>query len=155
MLTDYRKSVCLSLLSTDLPVLSVVDAAAKLSQKDHRRFHLVLTAPPLNTSQEAIAPTSPRSWWLEITPHRVIMSIQGNGQLSYRHIWEQGVNNVSRYWLPNTDLSQPNRSICVRNFTKKLTLDGHPLPKNLRVEYELWAEKVQLGSYILNLEIQH
>ncbi len=163
MLTEHRKPVCLSLVSTDLPVLSVVDAAARLSQKDSNRFHLVLTAPPNKSSQEAIAsgtaleaiaPTSPRTWWLEISPNRVIMTMQGNAQLNYRHIWKQGVSGSSRYWLP-TESSSPNKPITLRNFTNILVLDGHPLPRNLRVEYELWAEKVQLGRYILNLEIQH
>lgn len=172
MLTEHRKPVCLSLVSTDVPVLSVVDAAATLSQKDSDRFHLLLTAPPNKSSEEAIAsgpalspeatryregaiaPTSPRTWWLEISPHRVIMTMQGNAQLNYRHIWKQGISGSSRYWLP-TESSPPNKPITLRNFTNILVLDGHPLPRHLRVEYELWAEKVQLGHYILNLEIQH
>lgn len=82
------------------------------------------------------------------------MTMQGNAQLSYRHFWEQGVYGMSRYWLPTESL-QPNEPIKLRNFTKSLTLTGHPLPQHLRVEYELWAEKVQLGTYILNLEIHH
>jgi hypothetical protein len=82
------------------------------------------------------------------------MTMQGNAQLNYRHIWKQGVDGSSRYWLP-TESSSPNKPITLRNFTNILVLDRHPLPKNLRVEYELWAEKVQLGRYILNLEIQH
>ena len=163
MLTEHRKRVCLSLVSTDLPVLSIVDAAAILSQKDSDRFYLVLTSPPNTSSQEAIAsgtalgaiaPTSPRTWWLEISPNRVIMTMQGNAQLNYRHIWKQGVSSSSRYWLA-TKSSPPNKPISLRNFTNILVVGGHPLPRNLRVEYELWAEKVQLGSYILNLEIQH
>ncbi|KAB8319084.1 hypothetical protein SD81_009195 [Tolypothrix campylonemoides VB511288] len=169
MLTEHRKPVCLSLVSTDVPVLSVVDAAATLSQKGSDRFYLLLTAPPNTSSQEAlaklsvgeacpegigIAPTNPRTWWLEISPNRVIMTMQGNAQLNYRHIWKQGISGSSRYWLP-TESSPPNKPISLRNFTNILVLDGHPLPRNLRVEYELWAEKVQLGHYILNLEIQH
>lgn len=154
MLTEHRKPVCLSLVSTDLPVLSIVDAAATLSQKDGDRFYLLLMSPPNKSSQEAIAPNSPRTWWLEISPNRVIMTMQGNAQLNYRHIWKQGVSTSSRYWL-STESSPPNKPISLRNFTNILVLDGHPLPRNLRVEYELWAEKVQLGSYILNLEIQH
>jgi hypothetical protein len=43
----------------------------------------------------------------------------------------------------------------LRNFTRSLTLTGRPLPEHLRVEYELWSAKVQLGHYILNLEIHH
>ncbi|MCM0588982.1 MAG: hypothetical protein HEQ35_08005 [Gloeotrichia echinulata IR180] len=170
MLTHHRKPVCLSLISTDLPVWSVVETAGTLYQKDTDRFHLLLTAPPLISSKMAtslspedkvaqqtskvFAPSSPRILWLEISPYRVIMTMQGNGQVSYRHFWEQGVYGISRYWLPTESL-QPNDPIRLRNFTKAMTLTGNPLPEHLRVEYELWSEKVQLGCYILNLEIKH
>lgn len=170
MLTYHRKPVCLSLISTDLPFWSVVETAGTLYQKGTDRFHLLLTAPPLitcevtsppsaedqlpTTKNQAYAPNSPRVLWLEISPYRVIMTMQGNGQVSYRHFWEHGVYGVSRYWLPTESL-QASDPIRLRNFTKSLTLTGHPLPEHLRVEYELWAQKVQLGCYILNLEIQH
>ncbi|MEH2015003.1 hypothetical protein [Nostoc sp.] len=170
MLTHHRKPVCLSLISTDLPIWSVVETAATLYQKDTNRFHLLLTAPPLiscevesvvspedtltQSKSKAYAPNSPRILWLEISPYRVIMTMQGNAQVSYRHFWEQGVYGISRYWLP-TESFQPNNPIRLRNFTSSLTLNGHPLPEHLRLEYELWAEKVQLGCYILNLEIKH
>ncbi|MEC4814211.1 MAG: hypothetical protein SAK29_13190 [Scytonema sp. PMC 1069.18] len=171
MLTHHRKPVCLSLISTDLPVWSVVETAATLYQKDRDRFHLLLTAPSAKNcevggalSQEETSTqeqrktihttTSPRVLWLEISPYRIIMTMQGNGQLSYRHFWEQGVYGITRYWLP-TESPQPNEPIRLRNFTRSLKLDGHPLPKHLRVEYELWTGEVQLGNYILDLEIKH
>lgn len=173
MLTHHRKPVSLSLISTDLPVWSVVEAAATLYQKDRDRFHLLLTAPPIQSyevdtlvtrqpsSIDSIrdpsniqVPSGPRILWLEISPYRVIMTMQGNSQLSYRHFWEQGVYGVSRYWLPSESL-QPNEPIRLRNFTRNLKLNGHSLPEHLRVEYELWTGKIQLGCYILNLEIQH
>jgi hypothetical protein len=131
-----------------------VETAATLYQKDRDRFHLLLTAPPVENSKEALNPSSPRVLWLEISPYRVTMTMQGNTQLSYRHFWERGVYGVTRYWLPAESL-QPNQPIRLRNFTRNLTLTGHPLPEHLRVEYELWAGKVQLGCYILNLEIHH
>lgn len=168
MLTHHRKPVCLSLISTDLPLWSVVETAATLYQKDSDRFHLLLTAPHLKNSEATNyqnqeteypscnipSPSGPRILWLEISPYRVTMTMQGNGQLSYRHFWEQGVYGVSRYWLPIESL-QPHEPIRLRNFTRNLTLTGHPLPEHLRVEYELWSGKVQLGSYILNLEIHN
>ena len=170
MLTHHRKPVCLSLISTDLPFWSVVETAGTLYQKDTDRFHLLLTAPPLITCEitspdppedtlaaprnKVYPPSSPRVLWLEISPYRIIMTMQGNEQVSYRHFWEQGVYGVSRYWLPTESL-QPNDPIRLRNFTNSLTLSGHKLPEHLRVEYELWAEQVQLGRYILNLEIKH
>ncbi|BAY21251.1 hypothetical protein NIES2100_10010 [Calothrix sp. NIES-2100] len=170
MLTHHRKPVCLSLISTDLPVWSVVETAGTLYQKDTDRFHLLLTAPPLISCEivnsqnpedkppqkrsNAYAPSSPRILWLEISPYRVIMTMQGNAQVSYRHFWEQGVYGVSRYWLPTESL-QPSDPIRLRNFTTAMVLTGQSLPEHLRIEYELWAEKVQLGCYILNLEIKH
>ncbi len=170
MLTHHRKPVCLSLISTDLPIWSVVETAGTLYQKDTERFHLLLTAPPLiscevesvfspedtlsQTKSKVYAPNSPRILWLEISPYRVIMTMQGNAQVSYRHFWEKGVYGISRYWLPTESL-QSSDPIRLRNFTSSLTLNGHPLPEHLRLEYELWSEKVQLGRYILNLEIKH
>ncbi|MBE9211639.1 hypothetical protein IQ247_02725 [Plectonema cf. radiosum LEGE 06105] len=171
MLTHQRKPVYLSLISTDLPVESVVEAAGTLYQKDSQRFHLLLNAPPLKTWQEAKAQNSPnttvtpaqtnarvsgspRILWLEISPYRVTMTMQGNPHLSYRHFWEKGIYGMSRYWLPSESL-QNNQPIRLKNFTRNLTLSGHPLPEHLRVEYELWSGKLQLGNYILNLEIQN
>ncbi|HLO89090.1 MAG TPA: hypothetical protein VK203_29350 [Nostocaceae cyanobacterium] len=171
MLTHHRKPVCLSLISTDLPVWSVVETAGTLYQKDTDRFHLLLTAPPLITcevlnslnSQEPpptkspiYTPSSPRILWLELSPYRVIMTMQGNSQVSYRHFWEQGVYGVSRYWLPTESLSlKTQEPIRLRNFTNSLHLTGKPLPEHLRLEYELWSEKVQLGRYVLILDIHH
>ncbi|MBK1987863.1 hypothetical protein A0J48_009980 [Sphaerospermopsis aphanizomenoides BCCUSP55] len=170
MLTHHRKPVCLSIISTDLPVWSVLETAGTLYQKDTDRFHLLLTAPPLisceigssmssedSSSQcinKADIPGSPRVLWLEISPYRIIMTMQGNSQVSYRHFWEQGVYGISRYWLPTESL-QAHKPIRLRNFTNSLNLSGQSLPEHLRLEYELWSEKVQLGRYILNLEIHH
>ncbi|MBE9238581.1 hypothetical protein IQ227_21810 [Anabaena aphanizomenioides LEGE 00250] len=170
MLTHHRKPICLSIISTDLPVWSVVETSGTLYQKDTDRFHLLLTAPPLiscevgnlsspenpvpQTKKNVEIPTSPRILWLEISPYRIIMTMQGNTQVSYRHFWEQGVYGISRYWLPNESL-QPHKPICLRNFTNSLYLTGQKLPEHLRLDYELWSEKVQLGRYILNLEIDN
>lgn len=156
MLTHHRKPVCLSLISTDLPVWSVVETAATLYQKDSERFHVLLTEPPLEEMQltQDQRPKTLRLLWLEISPYRVSMTMQGNGQLSYRHFWERGVYGISRYCLGSESL-QGSEQMCLRNYTRHLTVAGHPLPEHLRVEYELWSEKVQLGYYILNLEIQH
>jgi hypothetical protein len=168
MLTHHRKPVSLSLVSTDLPVWSVVETAATLYQKDRDRFHLLLTTPPVKNcktesdrdrqkdlSQELsnAVLTNPRVLWLEISPYRVIMTMQGNNQLSYRHFWEQGVYGITRYWLPGEPIQQ-NDPIRLRNFTRNLKLDGHPFPQHLRVEYELWTGELQLGNYILQLDIK-
>lgn len=169
MLTHHRKPVCLSLVSTDLPVWSVVETAATLYQKDCDRFHLLLTTPPVKNCKterphneqknlleepSSAIPNSPRVLWLEISPYRVIMTMQGNNRFSYRHFWEQGVYGITRYWLPSEPIQQ-NEPIRLRNFTRNLKLDGHPFPKHLRVEYELWTGDVQLGNYILQLDIKH
>ncbi|TAF52944.1 MAG: hypothetical protein EAZ60_22060 [Oscillatoriales cyanobacterium] len=119
MLTHHRKPVSLSLVSTDLPLWSVVETAGTLYQKDRDRFHLLLHEPA-----------------------------------SYRHCWERGMYGLSRYWLQGESLATPEQ-LRLRNFTRNLTLTGKPEPQHLRLEYELWSEKVQLGQYILNLEIHH
>lgn len=162
MLTHHRTPVCLSLVSTDLPVWFTVETAATLFQKDQERFHLLLNEPallewaPTATTPESPNPApnqSPRHLWLEISPYRVIMTMQGNGRLGYRHFWEQGVYGVNRYWLH--DEAKGHESFRLRNYTRSLKLDGRPLPQHLYLEYELWAERVQLGHYVLNLQIHH
>lgn len=166
MLAQHRKPVCLSLTSFDLPVWSIVETEATLYQKDPQRFHLLLTEPLVQDAVfeesesrsparlEAAVPTTPRLLWLEISPYRVIMTMQGNGQFSYRHFWEQGVYGMSRYWLQATAVSGSNQ-IRLRNFTRHLTLKSTSLPCHLRIEYELWSEQLQIGHYVMNLEIHH
>lgn len=158
----HRKPICLSLVSTDLPIWSGIETVGTLYQKDQERFHLLLTEPIVEDRErlmeppESAVPTvaKPRLLWLEISPYRVIMTMQGNGQFSYRHLWEQGVYGLSRYWLQN-DLFNNLGQLRLRNFTRNLTLKGRSLPQSLYLEYELWSDKVQLGCYILNLEIHH
>ena len=159
MLTHHCIPVCLSLISTDLPIWSVVETAATLYQKDTERFHLLIAEPPTQNQQSPEdsnpAPaTKPRLLWLNISPYRVTMTMQGNGQVNYRHYWEQGVYGLSRYWLRNQSL-ESSKQMCFRNFTRSLKLTGRTLPEHLRLEYELWSEKIQLGSYILTLDLQH
>ncbi|MCY7276555.1 MAG: hypothetical protein LH702_23185, partial [Phormidesmis sp. CAN_BIN44] len=109
MLTHHRRLVSLSVVSTDLPVWSDVQAIATIYQRDQERFHLLLTEPKVEISQESqqsdrgsiqtdFLPT-PRLLWLEISPYRITMTMQGDGKLSYRHHWERGVYGISRYWL--------------------------------------------------------
>jgi len=159
MLTHHRLPASLSIISTDLPVWSVVEAAATLYQKDADRFHLLMSdpnaqwaTPPRSTPYLAGQP--PQLLWLELSPYRVIMTMQGSGCFSYRHFWEQGVYGLSRYWLQG-ETPSGNGQLRLRNFTRSLTLQCNPLPWHLRVEYELWSDKVQLGRYVLNLEMHH
>lgn len=163
MLTHHRKPVCLSLVSTDLPVWFTIETAATIYQKDKERFHLLLSepsppewAPEPTTAEETTQPKSLplRLLWLEFSPYRVIMTMQGNGKMSYRHLWEQGIYGINRYWL-HSDSPKGHESLRLRNYTRKLKLEGYPLPQHLQLEYELWSEKVQLGHYILNLQIHH
>ena len=163
MLTHHRKPVCLSLVSTDLPVWSTVETAATLYQKDQDRFHLLLSEPvPPEWEEEPTSVSDTkgpkqnnlRLLWMEISPYRVIMTMQGSGKLSYRHFWEQGVYGVNRYWWQSDSL-KAHDVFRVRNYTRSLRLVGNPLPEHLRLEYELWSQSVQLGRYVLNLEIHH
>ncbi|MBF2077837.1 MAG: hypothetical protein IGR76_04780 [Synechococcales cyanobacterium T60_A2020_003] len=168
MLTHHRKPICLSLVALDLPVWSVVETAATVYEKTPNQFHVLLTEPimqgdrafshpltqPFQTDETSFRPHSPRLLWLEISPYRVIMTMQGNGISSYRHYWEQGVYGISRYWLQDPDLPQ-NGQLRLRNYTRSLLLFNNPTPQHLRIEYELWAENLQMGRYVLDLEIQH
>ncbi len=157
MLTHHQRPVCLSLISTDLPILSTIETAATLYEKDQGRFHLLFNpakeeAP--KTDPLLDSPHSRQLLWLELSSSRVILTLQGNHQFSYRHFWEKGVYGISRYWL-NEENQHFSNSFRLRNFTRDLTLTGHPLPEFLRVEYELWTGKVCLGHYVLHLEIYH
>ncbi|MGB7443475.1 MAG: hypothetical protein WA919_20620 [Coleofasciculaceae cyanobacterium] len=180
MLTNNRVPVSLSLLSLDLPIWSTVETAATLYQKDQEKFHLLLKEPnlpdlepELTTTGEAAAdigglnesasrnnhpsrptPQTSRLLWLEISPYRVIMTMQEQGKLSYRHLWEQGVYGISRYWCQR-DFLQGYQSFQLRNYTRSLRLEGRPLPQNLRLEYELWSGQLMFGHYVLNLDIHH
>jgi hypothetical protein len=159
MLTYHRKLVYLSLTSIDLPICSTIESTAFLYQKDRERFHLLLKQQNESRSQGSID-NNPNSItddrqkliWLELSPSRIVMTMQGKGKLSYRHFWEESLNGVSRYSL-NGDSSDPTMSFRLRNFTRSLYLETNPLPKKLKVEYELWTENVQLGVYLLQLDI--
>jgi hypothetical protein len=165
MLTHHRKPICLSFMAFDLPLWSVVETAATLYDRGEQRFHLLLTEPTVQgfegrqVSSEAplellpIVPT-PRLLWLELSPYRVVMTMQGDGNFSYRHAWEPGVYGLSRYWLQHSQ-SANGEQLRLRNFTRSLTLTGKPLPHHLRLEYELWSDTLRLGHYVLNLEIHH
>lgn len=143
-------------MALDLPIWSMVETSATLYEKDAERYHLLFPEPALEECPldgdggQAIA--SPRFLWLELSPYRVILTMQTHGKLSYRHYWERGIFGVSRFWLQADDPAQCSQ-MKLRNYTRTLTLDGHPLPTHLRVEYELWAQKVNLGHYVLHVDI--
>lgn len=158
MLIHYRRPVLLSVISTNLPVSSTIQTAATLSQKDEFRFHLLLKDTPLPTSVSDIAPPAglmlpvSRLLWLELSPYRVIVTMQGSEQSGYRHFFETGVYGTTCYWL-HDPISKNRGSLHLRNYTRNLQLISSPLPESLQLEYELWSGQVALGHYILNLEI--
>lgn len=164
MLTHHRKPVSLSLISTDLPICSAIETAATVYQKDRQQFHILLHEPPIleqeleNEPDNEIVTLSTsgkqRLLWLEVSPYRAIMTMQGNGKYNYRHLWERGMYGISRYWLQNDSLGL-HQQLRLRNFTREFTLVGDPIPDRLRLEYELWSEKLQLGRYVLELEIHN
>lgn len=168
MLAHRRIPVSLSFLSTDLPILQTIETSATLYQKDQERFHVLLSqdyypeSSAENNSHRS-KESKNRLIWLEISPYRVVMTMQGNGQLNYRHFWEKGVYGTSRYWLKsnsspgsfNGRTINSNDCLRLRNFTRNLQLEGSPLPEHLRIEYELWSDKLRLGNYVIHLEIHH
>ena len=149
MLT-YRKPVCLSLASADLPVRCAISTAGTLYQRDDCLFHLMLKEPePL---EPGIFEERIRTLWLEISPDRVILTAQGNASLSYRHLWERQAIGKTRYWLRNSG-TKGNQQMRLQNYTHALDLAGDPYPARLRLEYDLRADRVALGRYVLNLEV--
>ncbi|OUC12664.1 MAG: hypothetical protein B0A82_21230 [Alkalinema sp. CACIAM 70d] len=160
MLTHFRRPVCLSVMSADLAICSNVETVGTLYQRDAQRFHLLLTEPkvcePWTQVEHPGLPSADqlRLIWIEMSPLRVTMTMQGNGKLSYRHLWERNAYGLSRYWLQGDAVGQSHQ-LQLRNFTVGLHLDGNPLPTSLALEYELWSAHSRLGRYTLQLDIQH
>ena len=161
MLAHNSNTVYLSLLSTNLPLWHIVESRASLYQKDRDKFHLLLqqkspisSASATKEEDKSIFTNNSQGklLWLEISPYRVIMTMQSQGKLSYRHFWEKGIYGTSRYWL-NEDPPEKSGSLRLRNFTRYLKLEGQPLPTSLQIEYELWSAKLQLGCYVLHLDV--
>jgi hypothetical protein len=161
MLRYLHRPVSLSVVGTDLPIWSQVATAGTIYQKDGQLFDLILKEPSISEASSDIeslpdpskAPSF-RLLWLEISPDRVILTMQETQKLSYRHFWATGVYGISRYWLHDELLKQP-QEMYLRNYTRSLKLKGHPLPEQLWIDYELWAGQLQLGRYVLNLDIEH
>lgn len=152
MLVNRYQTVYLSFISTDLPVWDVIEATATLYQKDQERFHLLLDRQDLPHSVSSSDRSSKGLFWLEISPYRVMMTMQSNNKLSYRHFWEKGIYGVSRFCL-NGNGDEVSQSLRFRNFTRYLKVENEPFPKNVRIEYEMWSQQFKLGSYIFNIDI--
>ncbi|MGL6283426.1 MAG: hypothetical protein ACRC2J_13575, partial [Microcoleaceae cyanobacterium] len=48
MLTYHRLPVSLSIISTDLPVFSIIETAATIYQKENNRLHILLNEPSIS-----------------------------------------------------------------------------------------------------------
>jgi hypothetical protein len=186
MPTQLHCPVRLSLNSMDAP-LSELDTVGTLYPQTGDRYHLVMTEPlvqdrvpawptefdpgwhPHSAAQTApaVAVPTPRLLWFEFSPYRATVTMQGNGQLSYRHLFEPSVFSLSRYWLqapvmqggyasngPSGRL-QGNEQLRLRNFTRLLHVKGNPLPRLLLIDYELWSGQTILGRFELELEMNH
>ncbi|MBL1211167.1 hypothetical protein [Geminocystis sp. GBBB08] len=161
MLTEHR-SVSLSYISTNLEILVHLDAIATVYQRNDGKFHVVLNnidfGVEVDGRKEILLNQSHQNsknlLWLEISPYRVIMTQQNTNNVNYRHFWERGVYGKSRYWI-NGDGAENNQQnyLHLRNFTRSLTLVNQSNPQSLRIEYELWSSNLNLGNYILHLEI--
>ncbi|MEM9538817.1 MAG: hypothetical protein AAGA60_04810 [Cyanobacteria bacterium P01_E01_bin.42] len=157
MLAHHRKFVCLSLTCANLPLESTIETAATLYRKDAERFHVLLKQPTFPDRAPAITPLTPHDsnglLWLELSSDRVVMTMQGQGKLGYRHFWEKERCGMSRYWL-HDDTIDNNGSLQLKNFTRSLRLSSRDLPHRLHLEYTLYSDTLPLGEYILDLEIQ-
>lgn len=176
MLTYHRLPVSLSIISTDLPVFSIIETAATIYQKENNRLHILLNEPSISEGMQAgnlendlddldnlekkvpekstqdYPIARPRLLWLEISHQRVVMTMQSHQQFNYRHLWEKGTSGMSRYWLQSTQTGL-HQQLRLKNFTHNLVISGQPIPKHLRLEYELWSGKLSFGHYLLDLEI--
>jgi hypothetical protein len=162
MLTQLRRPVRLGFNSTDFLLSSELETVGTLYQKDRDRFHLLLTEPLVSewdvlfsvcdSSNCSTIPT-PRLLWIEFSPYRLTMTMQGNGQFSFRHLFEPSVFGISRYWLQ--DGLNTSDQMRLRNFTRNLHVKGQPLPWYVLLEYELWSNQLKLGDYSFSIEIEH
>jgi hypothetical protein len=161
MLTQHRP-ISISYLSTNLNLLSHLTTVATLYQRNRESFHLVLKNVDFhevekltgdNDQEVPVKYNSKNLIWLEISRHRIVMTQQHETKLNYRHFWEKGVYGVSRYWLNSQDEQLKNQKIYLRNFTRNLTMIGGDIPESLRIDYELWSNNLNLGHYILHIEI--
>ena len=156
----HRRPVSLSLLSLDLPTSASIETAATIYENERDRFHILLAEPAVKAIEPVLMPgyaastetTGDRSLWLELSPQRAVLTMQSTSGFHYRHLWERGVYGISRYWLQEAT-DQGYEQIRLRNFTRSLTLSGRPVPDWVRLEYELWAQNLPLGRYVLNLEV--
>jgi hypothetical protein len=150
-------TVNLALISKDLPFGSEIKTKASMWQKDAERFHLLLNQQqlPQSIATQAEEKNDVLQWgifWLDISPYQVTMTMQSDGELSYRHFWERGIYGTSKYCL-NTESNLPSQSLILRNFTRSLTVHSDLYPSLVRIEYEMWSAQLHLGSYILQLQI--
>lgn len=159
MLADRHSNVYLSFISTDLPLWNIIEGNASLYQKDPTQFHVLLNQYNLPQSSFVKDSTSIEEpdpakglLWLEVSPYRVILTMQSNSKFSYRHFWERGVYGISRYWL-NANSAENSSSFRLRNFTRFLHFDCDPFLKSVQIDYELWSSQLKLGSYVLHLDI--
>ena len=153
MLTQNRLPVSLSLLSTDLPLLNTIETEAVIQQNSPEKFHILLNASDIPCSIVGSAPQGNfrQLLWLELSPNRAVMTVQGIGHFAYRHFWERGVYGKSQYWLNNGD----HPKFTLRNYTREFQLIQGELPQYFRLRYELWTGKLKMGHYALHLEIYH
>lgn len=159
MLVNRYQTVYLSFIATDLPIWNVIEATAHLYQQEPGKFYLLLHQSNSNINQTQAEVRFSRHqkpkqelFWLEIAPNQIMLTMQSNSHLSYRHFWEQGASGISRYYL-NQKCDRPSQSLRFRNFTRYLKVECDPFPRNIRLEYELWSKKIQLGSYIVHVDI--
>ncbi len=152
MLTNHR-AVSLSFISTDLPILNTLETSGILYERENNKFHLILKEANFELSMPSEEnKISQDLLWLEISPYRVILTKQSQKSLNYRYFWEAGVYGIQRYWLNNSS-SENNQNFRLRNFTRNLTLKHGSNSQSLRIDYELWTERLNLGHYVLSLDI--
>lgn len=150
MLTHHLP-VSLSLVGVDFPVWSSLHTNGTIYESQ-KGFSLMLSEPAIRDHEGTGLIPPFRQLWLEVSRQRVVMTMQDQQESNYRHQWEVRSYRSSSYWL-QSEKNKGHQPLRLRNYTHSLSWDSQSFPLQLRLEYDLWGDKIHLGRYVLILEI--
>jgi len=143
MLSRRSAPVALSWSALDLPWDASAAGVGTIYDRGSQQFHLLLHEEAVNTSGS-------RLLWLEVLPQRLTLTMQGDGQSHFRHLFKPGATGSSHFWVGEQRLD-------VANFTRALRIDyasrTSKIPRQVYLEYELWLSHQRLGVYHLDAKI--
>jgi uncharacterized beta-barrel protein YwiB (DUF1934 family) len=144
MLSRRSAPVALSWTALDLFWDASAAGVGTIYDRGAEQFHLLLHEDSVNSSGS-------RLLWLEVLPERLTLTMQGDGQSHFRHLFKPGATGSSHFWVGEQRLD-------VANFTRSLGIDYQPgsrrAPRRVQVIYELWLAHQRLGVYELDAKIE-